>query len=122
MIPPRSEINRLHAETCTALADPIRISLLYCLAEQPCNVNELTKRLALPQSTISRHLRILRSAHLVRDQRNGRQVVYNLEDRRIIEALDLLRGVLGDRVATHAEVFVEQRKLAFVGPVSNSTN
>ncbi len=108
MIPPRSEVNRLHAEICTALADPIRISLLYTLAEQPCNVNELTERLSLPQSTVSRHLRILRSAHLVRDQRNGRQVAYSLEDRRIIEALNLLRGVLGDRVATHAEVFVEQ--------------
>ncbi|HEY54502.1 MAG TPA: winged helix-turn-helix transcriptional regulator [Caldilineae bacterium] len=105
MIPPRSEVNRLHAELCTALADPIRITLLYTLAEQSSNVSELTERLSLPQSTVSRHLRILRTSHLVHHQRSGRQVLYSLEDRRIVQALDLLRQVLGERVASHAEVF-----------------
>jgi len=108
MIPPRSEVNRLHAELCTALADPIRITLLYTLAEQSRNVSELTERLALPQSTVSRHLRVLRTSHLVRDQRSGRQVLYSLEDQRIVEALDLLRQILGERVASHAEVFSER--------------
>ena len=108
MIPPRSEVTRLHAELCTALADPIRITLLYTLAEQSHNVSELTEQLALPQSTVSRHLRVLRTSHLVRDQRSGRQVLYSLEDQRIIQALDLLRQILGERVASHAEVFLER--------------
>ena len=105
MILPRSEVNLLHAELCTAVADPIRITLLYTLAEQSSNVSELTELLALPQSTVSRHLRVLRTSHLVRDQRNGRQVLYSLEDQRIIEALDLLRQVLGERAVSRAEVF-----------------
>jgi ArsR family transcriptional regulator len=108
MIPPRSEVNRLHAELCTALADPIRITLLYTLAEQSSKVSELTERLALPQSTVSRHLRVLRTSHLVRDQRSGRQVLYSIEDRRIVQALDLLRQILGERVVSHAEVFSER--------------
>lgn len=110
MIPPsRSEVNLLHAELCTALADPIRITLLYTLAEQSCNVSELTERLALPQSTVSRHLRVLRTSNLVRDQRDGRQVLYSLEDHRIIEALDLLRQILGERAVSRAEVFAERK-------------
>jgi ArsR family transcriptional regulator len=108
MIPPRSEVNQLHAELCTALADPIRITLLYTLAEQSSNVSELTERLSLPQSTVSRHLRILRTSHLVRYQRDGRQVLYSLEDQRIVQALDLLRQILGERATSHAEVFSER--------------
>lgn len=104
-IPPRTELNRLHAELCTALADPNRIAILYALANKPHNVSYIQKQLELPQSTISRHLRILRSSYLVKDERQGRQVIYSLNDYRIIEALDLLREILGERIITHAQTY-----------------
>ena len=103
MIPPSIEITTLHAELCSSISDPTRILLLYALAEQPQNVTELTQILDLPQSTISRHLAILRSSGLVLPGRNGRQVVYTLADSRVIEALDLLRSILANRVSKHAD-------------------
>ena len=104
MIPSRSEINRLHAQLCSALSDPIRITILYALDEQPHNVSQLTETLQAPQSTISRHLGILRSAGLVRSERNGRQVQYDLADHRVIEALDTLRAIMQDRMNRHADL------------------
>ena len=56
MIPSISEINRLHARLCSGISDPIRITILYALAEGQHNVTQLTETLGLPQSTVSRHL------------------------------------------------------------------
>lgn len=68
---------------CKALADPIRRSLLKILGEKQyfCHLNgetvngvcvqDLSEVLKLPQSTVSRHLAILRQAGLVGHQQKG---------------------------------------------------
>ena len=104
MIPSISEINRLHARLCSGISDPIRITILYALAEAPRNVSQLTETLGLPQSTASRHLAVLRDTGLVVSQRSGRQVEYALQDERVIEALDILRSILQDRVNKEADL------------------
>jgi ArsR family transcriptional regulator len=101
------EIAVLHAELCSALAEPTRLLLLYMLAEGPCNVTELTSKLAIPQPSISRHLKVLRDGGLVRTTRQGASMLYELTDRRVIEALDLLRGVLRDRIQRSADLIEE---------------
>ncbi len=104
MIPRRAEIARMHAELCSGISDPNRIAILYALSERPSNVTYLTTRLRLPQSTVSRHLRILRNSGLVRFERRGREVIYELSDERIIQALELLRDVLNERISTHSRL------------------
>jgi DNA-binding transcriptional ArsR family regulator len=101
------EIAVLHAELCSALAEPTRLLILYILADQPCNVSELTQQLAIPQPSVSRHLRVLRDGGLVRTTRQGQAVLYELTDHRVIEALDLLRGVLRDRIQRGADLISE---------------
>ena len=98
--PLAQEIQQLHASVCSALSDPTRIALLYGLAEGPRSVASLVKALALPQPTISRHLKTLREQRLVEAERQGVSVVYSLTDRRVIQALDLLRQVLADSLAS----------------------
>ena len=100
----REEITELHAGICSGLADPARILLLYALAEAPRNVNELAEYLSLPQSTTSRHLKLLRQQSLVVGQRDGLYIYYRLADERIIEALDLLRKILSDRLTYRASL------------------
>ena len=101
---PCATSNQLHAGLCLAISDPIRIHILYLLAEHPYSVSQLVDLLKLPQSTISRHLRTLRDAALVNTRREGRNIHYSLGDSRVIEALDLLRNVLCDRMSAHAEL------------------
>ncbi len=98
------EINQLHAEICGGLSDPKRITILYALADGSKSVMELAEILALPQPTISRHLKILRERGMVMSQRNGANIIYALGDRRIIRALDLLRQVLNDHLAHNARL------------------
>jgi len=98
------EITLLHARVCSGLADPTRILILYALADQPKYVDELANELSIPQPTISRHLRILRERSLVTSERSGSAVYYALTDRRLIEALDLLRDVLHRILAQQVEL------------------
>jgi DNA-binding transcriptional ArsR family regulator len=90
----KAEITELHAQVCSALSDPTRILILYKVAEKPFNVSDLAETLEIPQPTVSRHLKVLRDRRMVVSQRDGQSVFYSLSDRRIIQALDLLREVM----------------------------
>ena len=96
------EITRLHADMCSALADPNRILFLYALAEKPYCVSDLASFVGVSQPAASRQLKILRETGLVSTLRLGPSVVYSLTDPRLIEALNLLRAVLRDRISYRA--------------------
>jgi DNA-binding transcriptional ArsR family regulator len=98
------EITTLHAEVCAALADPKRILLLYELAAGPKHVTELVNTLGMPQSLVSRHLKVLRERGMVAATRQGPAVEYRLGDPRLIKALDLLRAVLHDNLSYRAQL------------------
>jgi DNA-binding transcriptional ArsR family regulator len=92
------EVYQLHAELCQALADPKRILILYALAEQPQTVGELGERLDIRQSNVSQHLAVLRDRGLVATERNGTSVRYSIKYPGVVAALDLLRGVLKEKL------------------------
>ena len=98
----RDELDMLHARVCSALADPNRILMLYLLAERPQCVNELMESLDLSQPSVSRHLKVLRERDMVTATRAGKSIIYSLRDRRVIEALDLLRMMMADALKSHA--------------------
>jgi DNA-binding transcriptional ArsR family regulator len=105
--PLKQEVTNLHADICSALAEPSRILILYALSEKNYTVNDLANALGFPQPTISRHLKILRDLNLVEAVRQGMNVEYHLADHRLIEALDLLRGVMRDRITHRADMLEE---------------
>jgi DNA-binding transcriptional ArsR family regulator len=92
------EVHRLHAELCQALADPKRILILYALAEAPHTVGELAEGLKVRQSNVSQHLAVLRDRGLVATERAGTRVTYSLAYPAVVRALDLLRGVLREKL------------------------
>ncbi len=104
------EIDLLHNRVCFALADPKRVLMLYALEAGPRCVGELAADLGLPQPAVSRHLRVLRERALVSVDRRGSSSYYALADHRMIEAVDLLRGVLATQVA--AERTIERQARA----------
>jgi ArsR family transcriptional regulator len=99
-----SEITQLHAEICAGLADPNRIMILYSLSQSARNVTELCNELEMPQPLISRHLKVLRERGMVTTERRGTVIVYSLSDKRLIQALDLLRTVMHNNIAKRAEL------------------
>ena len=99
-----AEINLLHQQVCYALGDPTRILILYILKEGPRSVGELTARMKLPQSTVSRHLRVLRDRSIISVEKRGTSNLYTIADTRIVDALDLLRQVLNQQLTEQAKL------------------
>ncbi len=104
------EISQLEADFCFALSDPTRLLILYSLSDEPHNVTELSNDLDVTQPTVSRHLKVLRDRGLVYTVRQGTTVTYHLADPRLIQALDLLRTVMRDRLAYKAGLMEEGRE------------
>ena len=62
-----------------AIADPTRRAILDRLRSGPVPVNSLASDFSQTRPAISKHLRVLRKAHLVRERRCGRERRYSLE-------------------------------------------
>lgn len=83
-----------------ALADKSRVRILKLLEEQELCVCQIREVLQLKQSTISKHLSVLRRAGLVKDRRDGTWAFYSLSRRRRNDfdqaQLGLMRNWLND--------------------------
>jgi ArsR family transcriptional regulator len=65
-------------KTLKALADRSRLRIINMLNEKSMCVCEITEVLGLSQSTVSGHLRVLKEAELVEDEKDGLWVEYRL--------------------------------------------
>ena len=59
--------------TLTALADPTRRAILQRLAEGEARVTDLARPFAISLNSVSKHIRMLERANLVRRRRAGRE-------------------------------------------------
>jgi ArsR family transcriptional regulator len=98
------EVSLLYEKICQGIGDPKRILILYELRECPRRVSDLAETMNMPQPTLSRHLKILRDRSLVLASREGTGVTYSLAEPRIVEALDIMRGVLRSILRRESEV------------------
>jgi DNA-binding transcriptional ArsR family regulator len=78
-------------QTLRAVGDETRLRILKLVAERPRPTEELAPLVSLSEPALSRQLRILAEAGLVRPRRNGYYVLYALER----EAVDTLPALLG---------------------------
>ena len=102
--PKAQELLMMHATLCQAIAEPTRIAILYELGDGPRHVNQLVETLDLPQATVSRHLKILRDRSLVNTERNGPFIYYEIADRRVLEALDIMRTIMANIVTQQSSL------------------
>jgi ArsR family transcriptional regulator len=90
-------------DSFTALADPTRCRLLLLLEGHELTVSEICVVLQLPQSTVSRHLKMLSEAGLVASRREGTSRYYSLS----------LDGPQASSLKSHAELWqLARRELA----------
>jgi ArsR family transcriptional regulator len=80
------------------LADPTRLKLLRLLAQQreptALCVNALAYRLGVTQSAVSQHLRVLKSAGLVKGERRGYRIHYFINQEALTQAQEHISDVL----------------------------
>jgi ArsR family transcriptional regulator, cadmium/lead-responsive transcriptional repressor len=74
----------------TAMADSVRRRILVRLLEGPSYPADLADDFSESRANISNHLACLRGCGLVKATREGRQIRYDLADRKLVRALRLL--------------------------------
>ncbi|MCQ6282758.1 autorepressor SdpR family transcription factor [Bacillus sp. EB600] len=61
-----------------ALADPTRRKILDLLKEQDLTAGDIAEQFEMTKPSISNHLKILKSAGLVMDEKKGQFIIYSL--------------------------------------------
>ena len=74
-----------------ALADTRRRAILALLAEDSLPVHRIAEEFSVSRPAISRHLRVLRDAGLVREEKRGRERLYALVRSPLDAAMEHLR-------------------------------
>ncbi|MCT8001469.1 metalloregulator ArsR/SmtB family transcription factor [Sphingomonas sanguinis] len=70
----------LLADVFRLLGEPNRLRLVVACLDGPRTVSELTQEVGVSQSLVSQHLRLLRAGRLLKQSRQGRNVLYELPD------------------------------------------
>ncbi len=68
------------ADLFKVFADTTRIKILYALMGKELSVGDIAELIGATQSAVSHQLRTLKQAHLVKFQRDGKNVIYSLSD------------------------------------------
>ena len=68
------------AELYKAFSDETRLRILSVLADGQMCVSDIAQSLNMTDSAISHQLKILKTARLVKGQREGKQIYYSLDD------------------------------------------
>jgi ArsR family transcriptional regulator len=94
------------AAVIKAMAHPTRLFIVDELSRGERCVCELTEMIGADTSTVSRHLSILKGAGIVKDDKRGSQVYYNLRVPCVLNFFDCVESVL----KSHAEEYLDYVK------------
>ncbi len=84
--------------TLKALADPIRREILNLLKSGQMSAGEITEHFDVTGASISRHLSVLKEADLIRDTRDGKFIIYELNASVLEEIMLWITDLKGEKV------------------------
>jgi DNA-binding transcriptional ArsR family regulator len=102
---------RRQAPVFAALGDETRLLLLARLCEQaPCSISQLAEGSPITRQAITKHLRVLENAGLVRGEMSGRECLFEIEPKPLEEVRDYLKRVSQqwDEALARLKTFVEK--------------
>lgn len=83
--------------TMRALADPTRRTILDLLKKGRLSAGEISEHFEMSLPAVSKHLSVLKGADLIRDQRDGKYIYYELNASVLDEALLWLKDLRGEK-------------------------
>ena len=83
-------------ETIKALADPTRREILQMLRGGSKSAGEIGEKFDITAAAISRHLSVLKDADLIRDQREGKFIIYTLNTSVLEDVLFWVSNLKGE--------------------------
>lgn len=84
--------------TLRALADPIRREILNLLKAGPMAAGDIAGHFDVTGASVSRHLSVLKEAELIRDNREGKYIFYQLNASVLEEILLWISDLKGEEL------------------------
>ncbi|HLO43311.1 MAG TPA: metalloregulator ArsR/SmtB family transcription factor [Leadbetterella sp.] len=78
----------LRRDVFQAIADPTRRAILLLLASQSMSAGAIAANFDTARPTVSKHLQILTECELLKQEQNGREVIYQLNPSKVKEVAD----------------------------------
>ena len=82
--------------TLKALSDPTRREILNMLKKGRMSAGEIVEKFPVSGAAVSRHLSILKDADLIRDERDGKFIYYDLNASVLEEIMLWIKELKGD--------------------------
>ncbi len=98
--PPEPEYFQTVAFLAKSLSDENRLRILHHVSTGKKSVSSIVEELNVSQPLVSHHLKELKRSLLVKIERNGPFVYYELADRRILDVIRTLSAVATDLLAS----------------------
>ncbi len=95
-LPP--EALELVANRFRALGEPMRLRILQSLESGEMGVSALTATVGSTQPNVSKHLRVLQDAGLVKRRQQGTTIYYSIADTMVFELCEMICSTLRDRL------------------------
>jgi DNA-binding transcriptional ArsR family regulator len=92
------KIFELHADVCKVFSHAKRLEILNILRNQEMTAGALLEKTGLSKANLSQHMSILKSKGVVVARREGINVYYRIANAKIIQAYDLIQGVLVEQL------------------------
>ena len=96
--------------TLKAAADATRLRILRMLEDGPLCVCQVVEVLGLSQSTVSKHLLLLRNAGLIQDEKRGKWVFYRTSPRKAGDLPGRLAALVLDALRPEPRVAEDRRR------------
>lgn len=80
----------LRRDVFQAIADPTRRSILMLVAAQSMTAGAIASNFDTARPTVSKHLQILTECELLRQEQNGREIIYHLNPNKMKEIADFI--------------------------------
>ncbi|MCK2220970.1 metalloregulator ArsR/SmtB family transcription factor [Actinomadura sp. ATCC 31491] len=103
IVDPPADVLDQAAAVFGLLSSPSRLHIVWALAQGECDVSGLAERVGGALPAVSQHLAKLKLAGLVRSRREGRRVVYLIDDEDIVATVQGLVGRLAERLGGPGE-------------------
>ena len=84
-------------DTLQALADPTRREILNLLKQSRMSAGEISNHFSISGAAVSRHLSVLKEADLIRDEREGKYIFYELNATVLEEILLWISELKGEK-------------------------
>lgn len=95
----------LIANRFKVLSEPLRLRILHLLQDGEKSVGELTNAIETSQPNISKHLKLMQDAGIVKRQQFGNTVYYSIADESIFTLCDVVCNSLEERLKNQYEIF-----------------